>query len=122
MSKKIKNPEKFIRHLRKIISRLKWTIKNQDTRLRNWDMAVEATNARHKAELEKVGGQVMITWKSYEGTQSAKDTYSLLVFKPGDTIAIIGEVTVVSASLDKSCGNKRSEIKYLVKETRKLEP
>ena len=101
MSRPIKNPEKYIVHLKKEIEWLKES-KNQLQIQRN----------------KKEGIQI-VTWTSHEGSQT-ESGLDLLNFKPGDKVAIIGEVFHVEGSKYKE-GNMRSEIKYMILETRKIE-
>ena len=103
MSKKIKNPEKYIALLKK---KLKWA---------------KETNEFLQIQKRKKEGIVLVIWKEYEQEQSTDNSLNLLNLRPGDRVMIMGEVIHVEGSRCKE-GNLTSKIKYLVKETRKLEP
>ena len=63
--------------------------------------------------------ETIVEWNSSREIQTLTNGHDLGGFKPGDTIAIIGEVRKVTMS---SCddGNKESSVEYVREETRKL--
>lgn len=102
MSKKIKNPELYIKRLKKRIGCLE-----------KWGRGLED-------RLKRIRGEIVITWTPHEGIQMT-DCFYLARLRPNDHIAIIGKVKKVEAWIKEGCNNKQSQITYEVLETRKIE-
>jgi len=102
MKKKIKDPEKQIERLVNKVERL------------------DAQLSMARSEVQKLRGNVIISWDPHEKEQTCAGSYGLGHFVPGERVMIIGKIIRSFAEIDEKCGNKRSGITYKVLETRRI--
>lgn len=111
--KKIKNPELYIKRLKKQIIQLGELRQDERVSLKGRIITLEDRIQRSK-------GKVVVNWIPHEEVQSA-GSFTLATLRPNDRIAIIGQVKKVESWVEDGCDNQRGRITYTVLETRKIE-